>query len=213
MIELKTTLRIVVVSVLATLICCCSQRIDIPTEPALGCEHVSLDKVLPGIGADITSVHSRREHYRNDKQLIPGQKVGDFTLLDFNGEEVSLSDVLKENDTVLVDFWASWCAPCVASFPKFKELRDKYKHQGFEIVSISIDRTREDWEGGTEEHELPWINLGELESWHGEVAVMYGVRFIPKSYLIDKERCLVQKDLPSHLLEEVLADQYDELSS
>ena len=71
-----------------------------------------------------------------------------------------------------------------------------------------MDPIREDWTNGSEEHELPWVNLGELESWDGEIATSYGVRFIPKSYLIDKEGCILQKDLTTELLEEVLGGRY-----
>ena len=208
MIDLRTTFGIVALCGLACLLCSCSQEIIIPTSPALGCEHVPLDEILPSIGSDIPEKSYRRAHYRNDKQLIPGQKVPDFNLADLEGNEVSLSDALTDNDTVLVDFWKISCGPCIASFPKLKELRDKYKQQGFEIVTISMDPIREDWINGSEEHELPWVNLGELESWDGEVATRYGVRFIPKSYLIDKEGCILQKDLTTELLEEVLAGRY-----
>lgn len=193
---------------LMTLLCSCSQEIIVPTDPAVGCEHVPLNEVLPGEGSDLVATRSRQEQYRNDKRLVPGQKALDFTLEDLEGNEVSLSNVLNNNDTVLVDFWAISCAPCIASFPKLKELRAKYKQQGFEIISISIDRTREDWTDGSKEHELPWINLGELEFWDGDVATIYGVHFIPKSYLIDKESCILQKDLPPELLEEVLVSRY-----
>ena len=193
---------------LAAILGSCSQEIDVPTNAAAGCDHVPLDDVRPGEGTDLIASRSKRKQYRNDTRLVPGQKAFDFTLEDLQGNEMSLSNVLDEHDTVLVDFWAISCAPCIASFPKLKELRAKYKQQGFEIVSISIDRTREDWENGSEQHELPWINLGELEFWHGEVATAYGVHFIPKSYLIDKEGCILQKDLPTDLLEEVLVSRY-----
>lgn len=207
---MKTILKAVALSSLAVCLGSCETNITVPTEHAVGCEHILLDTVLQGIGSENPSIPSRRQQYRNDKQLVPGQKVSDFTLLNMEGEEVTLSNVLAENDTVLVDFWASWCGPCVASFPKLKELRVAYKQKGFEIVSISIDRTREDWVESSDKHELPWINLGELESWHGEVAKAYGVRFVPKSYLIDNEGCIVQKDLPTTLLEEVIISHFSE---
>lgn len=63
----------------------------------------------------------------------------------------------------------------------------------FEIVGISVDSTMEDWEGGLEDNDLPWINLGEIEGWNGAVAVSYGVNFIPKGFLIDSEVCITQK--------------------
>ena len=191
----------------------CAPNIVVPTSPATGCEHISLDNVLPGIGSDNPSIPSRREHFRNDKQLVSGQKVPDFTLMNSEGETVSLSDALNRNDLVLVDFWASWCGPCVASFPKLKELRTTYSEEGFEIVSISIDRTREEWVEASEKYEIPWIDLGELKSWHGEVATMYGVHFVPKSYLIDSEGCILQKDLTTALLEQTLVSQFEEIGA
>ena len=210
MVKLKTTFGIIALAGLVSLLCSCSHQFVVPTVPAVGCEHVSLDEVLPGIGSDIPERSYRREHYRNDKQLVPGQKASNFTLEDLQGNEVSLSDTLMKNDTVLVDFWKISCGPCIASFPKLKELRAKYKQQGFEIVSVSMDPIREDWMHGSEEHDLPWINLGELESWDGKVATEYGVRFIPKSYLIDKDGCLLQKDLPTDSIEKVLISRYGE---
>ena len=209
---MKTILEIVAPTAFAACLGSCAQSVTVPTERAIGCEHISLDNVLPSIGSELPSVSSRREQYRNDKQLVPGQRVPDFTLANRDGEQVNLSHVLGENDAVLIDFWASWCGPCIASFPILMELRAAYKHEGFEIVSISIDRTREDWLESSDEHELPWIDLGELESWHGEVATMYGVHFIPKSYLIDSESCIVHKDLPTTLLEDVLISELGEVT-
>lgn len=199
----------IVLVVFVILLSSCAQ--NAPLDVAVGCEHVVLDDVLPGIMGKEKSY--RREQQRNDKKLIPGQKVPDFTLVNMDGEEVSLFDVLQENNTVLIDFWASWCGPCVASFPKLKELRTAYSQEGFEVVAISIDRTHEEWAEGSENYEIPWINLGELESWDGEVATMYGVHFIPKSYLIDSDGCILQKDLPIDLLEDVVVSKFDEITN
>lgn len=206
-------LELIALFLFAACLSSCAPNIVIPTSPAIGCEHISLDNVLPGIGSDNPSIPSRREHFRNDKQLVSGQKVPDFTLLNSDGEKVSLSDSLDKNDLVLVDFWASWCGPCVASFPKLKELRATYSQEGFEIVSISIDRTREEWVEASEKYEIPWIDLGELESWHGDVATLYGVHFVPKSYLIDSEGCILQKDLTTTLLEQTLVSQFEEIGA
>ncbi|MYD44917.1 MAG: TlpA family protein disulfide reductase [Gammaproteobacteria bacterium] len=193
------------------LLSCAQQSTPLARATGTGCEHVSLDGVLPGITTKEKSY--RREQQRNDKKLVPGQKVPEFSLVGLDGEEVALSDVLQEKNTVLIDFWASWCGPCVASFPTLKELRAKYAQDGFEVVAISIDTSHEEWAEGSKKHEIPWINLGELESWDGDVATMYGVHFIPKSYLIDSEGCILQKDLPIDLLEEVVVSRFDKADS
>ena len=148
---------------------------------------------------------------RNDRMLVPGQIVPDFKLPTLEDEVVALYDVLREKEVVLVDFWASWCGPCIVTFPELKKLYSAYNRNGFEIVAISIDSTQEAWLNASDEHKLPWINIGEMEGWEGTTARAYGVEFIPKSYLIDKKGCILQKDIDTSTLGEVLAQRYGKL--
>ncbi len=145
-----------------------------------------------------------------DSGLVPGQKAPEFALPDLDGTEIALVDVVTDNQLVLIDFWASWCGPCIASFPHLKKLYSAYNEDGFEIVAISIDDTQEEWVDGSDENELPWINLGEIEGWSGQVASSYGVQFIPKGYLVDMKGCIVQKDLVHTELKEVLVAKFGE---
>ena len=108
------------------------------------------------------------------KSLPPGQVAPTFTLPDIHGEQVSLLDVLRENKFVLVDFWASWCGPCIASFPALKELYAAYKEKGFEIVTISIDDTIEEWADASDEQDLPWIDLGDSDDGEMKVIAVLG---------------------------------------
>ena len=144
----------------------------------------------------------------NDAKLIPGQKVPEFALANYDGDEVSLYDLLGENDLVLIDFWASWCGPCIADFPELKKLHAAYTDDDFEIVGVSIDSTMEDWIGGVDEHELPWINLGEIKGWEGPVSTMYGVNAIPKGFLVDSQGCIYKKNIRPAALKEFLVDRY-----
>jgi peroxiredoxin len=72
-----------------------------------------------------------------EKEAPAGNKAPDFTLMDLNGREVRLSDF--SGKVVLVDFWATWCPPCRAEVPHFKDLYEAYKSRGFEIVGIALD--------------------------------------------------------------------------
>lgn len=147
---------------------------------------------------------------RNDKMLVPGQKVPDFELPTIDGNAVTLYEVLREKEVVLVDFWASWCGPCIVTFPELKKLHAAHNSDGFELVAISIDSTKKAWLNASDAHELPWINLGELEAWEGTTARAYGVDFIPKSYLVDSKGCILQKDIDSGTLAEDLNHRYRE---
>lgn len=160
------------------------------------------------ITPQIESIEQRVMLANNDSALVPGQKAPAFTLLNLEGEEVSLYNVLGENDMVLIDFWASWCGPCIADFPDLKKLYSAYTDEDFEIVGVSIDSTEEAWVGGVEDNTLPWMQLGELEGWYGPIGIQYGVGWIPKGYLVDSQGCIYEKDIRPAALKEFLVDRY-----
>lgn len=145
----------------------------------------------------------------NEESLIQGQKVPDFRLADLEGNDINLYEVLNEKEIVLIDFWASWCGPCIATFPRLKKIYDDYQAKGFEIISVSLDSELVDWSESAKEQDLPWVNLGEIKGMKGPIAVDFGVQFIPKNYLVDTKGCILRKDLHSQALEEFLAANTD----
>ena len=144
----------------------------------------------------------------NDAALVPGQKVPEFVLANYDGDDKSLYELLGDKDMVLIDFWASWCGPCIADFPELKKLYAAYTDEDFEIVGVSIDSTEEAWKERVDEHELPWINLGELKGWEGPIATTYGVNAIPKGFLVDSQGCIYTKSVRPAALKEFLVDRY-----
>ncbi len=173
------------------------------------------DRLASSLDNDIVIrrvIHARNDHASNlarrgiDRGLIVGQSAPDFTLPDLAGEHISLSDLRQKNEFVLVEFWASWCGPCIGAIPALKDLYSSYREHGFEIVSVSIDEDQESWIEASNEHKLPWINLGEIEGRNGDVATSFGVTFIPKNYLVNNEGEIVEKDLSTEKLDEWLAE-------
>lgn len=136
--------------------------------------------------------------------IVPGTAIPNFVLPDVSGEEYSLDGILIQHDVVLVDFWASWCGPCIEQFPHLKELHAEFHDKGFEIVSVSIDETAEEWLEATETYEFPWTNLAELKDFTGPVAVEFGIEWIPMSYVLDSEGCILKKDLETTELADFL---------
>ena len=173
----------------------------------------SLDKDL----VERRVTHARNNHASHlasigiDKGLGVGEYVPMFTLPDLDGEDTNLNDLLEHNELVLVDFWASWCGGCLATFPELKDLHTRFTDNGFEVVSISIDDNYEPWSERSEEQELPWVNLGELKGFDGEIATSYGVTFIPKNYLIDSQGQIIDKDISTEELKKLLVEKYREI--
>lgn len=150
----------------------------------------------------------QRKSARNSELVVKGQTAPAFSLSNLQGEEVGLSDVLSENEVVLVDFWASWCAPCIEAIPKLKELYADYKNKGFEIVFISIDDEYDDWKNESDKQELAWINLGDLDGgFLAHTAVEYGVLSIPTKFVLNKTGKILDRTIDTDRLKHLLAER------
>jgi len=147
-----------------------------------------------------------------DRKLRPKDKVPDFTLPRADGEEVNLYEVLAENDYVVIDFWATACGPCIAQFPKLKEIYSTYKDETFEIVSVCTDITHEQWEESLEEHQLPWIDVGEINAQGlvGPTSKAFRLLGLPRSYLVDTNGCILHTHIFPIELEKFLGSEYGE---
>ncbi len=140
-----------------------------------------------------------------DKTIKVGAKAPDFAQPDVNGKVIKASDFLGKY--LLIDFWASWCAPCRAENPHLVKAYEKYHAKGLEIMGVSLDdsKGKAAWLKAIEQDGLPWIHVADLKGWSNEAAVLYGVRGIPQNYLIDPTGTIVAVNLRGEKVEEELA--------
>ena len=145
----------------------------------------------------------------NFNTVVAGETAPEFRLANLEGEDVSLfDDVLAENEVVLIDFWASWCGPCVAKIPDLKKFHSQYNDKGFEIVFVSIDDTYDDWKTGSDGNEVPGINVADLNGFLGETPVDYGIRAIPSEFLLQSDGKILNRGLTMEELERLLEDRF-----
>ena len=122
------------------------------------------------------------EVVREASKLKPGQPAPDFTLDDLQGRSVSLSDF--KGQAVFLDFWASWCGPCIEDLPHLAKIKQQIQNQKVVFLSISLDASVEQWHQAVEAYTLTGVHVHAPGGWQAAVAQLYQVRSIPSYFLV-----------------------------
>ena len=112
-----------------------------------------------------------------------GSMMPKFELPDQTGKMVSLEKF--KGKYVLIDFWASWCGPCLREMPNVVKLYKECKGANFEIIGISLDNNKEAWLDAIKKNNMKWIQLCDFKAWMSTPAKKCGVKAIPQTILVD----------------------------
>jgi len=127
-----------------------------------------------------------------------GAEAPDFSLRTPDENYITVSSY--KGKILLIDFWASWCAPCRAENPKMVKLYNKFKSKDFSILGVSLDREKDPWVKAIKADKLSWAQVSDLKYWDSPVAKLYNVKSIPYTVLLDKEGKIIAKGLSSDSL-------------
>lgn len=140
----------------------------------------------------------------SQKATNVGMPYREIVARTIDGKEIRLSDYVGKKQLILLDFWASWCIPCIQEVPLLKKLQEKYKNQGLQVVGVSVDSDREKWQGALNKHQPAGIQISELKGWESVSRVDYGVQAIPFTVLIDASGKILARNPHGPLLEEII---------
>ena len=136
-----------------------------------------------------------------------GQDAPEIALPAPDGRIMKLS--ATKGKYVLVDFWASWSAPCRTENTNLLNIYNKYRDKGFEVFQISLDQSKTSWERAIKEDGLSWINVSDLRFWDSEAVKLYGVETIPANFLVDREGTIITKNLKGDALDKKLSEIFN----
>jgi len=136
---------------------------------------------------------SKESSLGNMEGLEIGLVAPNFTQNDQNGKPVSLSDF--RGKVVMIDFWATWCGPCVRSIPDVKELRKKYAGTNLVILGVSLDKDLGRWKTFIKSEQMDWIHVADGNFWDNAAAKKYGIESIPSVWIIGPQGQILAKNL------------------
>ena len=140
---------------------------------------------------------------RIQQTLVVGNKFPDFEEKDLAGQPLSIANF--KGKVVLVDFWATWCGPCVQELPNVLRAYEKHHAEGFEIIGISLDQDERKLKDFTKQMKMTWPQYFDGKGWGNKLAGKYGVQSIPATFLLDGSGNIIGRDLRGEALEEAVS--------
>ena len=134
--------------------------------------------------------------------LQPGQPAPDFTLDDLDGQPVSLSQF--QGKAIFIDFWASWCGPCISDLSDLRKIKEETAEQPVVFLNISLDDDEEAWREAVAKHEIKGVHL-RAAGWGADVAKAYSIHSLPSYYVVDAQGRIAERLRAVYDTQEIVA--------
>lgn len=141
----------------------------------------------------------RAQRYLDDFDLTRARMAPAFAVTTLSGQKVALDQLAGK--VVLLDFWASWCAPCRAALPKMQKIARDFQGQPLVILSISLDSDAQAWKSYVARNHMTWMNYWDQGAFTGPIATLYGVEAIPQTFSIDANGVMQDQEIADSSIE------------
>ncbi len=150
-------------------------------------------------------------YFYKKTSVINGETAPNFTSMQLNGEAFDLSTT--RGQYILLDFWGSWCGPCIEEVPQLKALHQKFHGKkfrdgkNFDIVSFGVEKDRVRWAAAIQQLGMDWTNVSDFKNLESPITQLYGVRVIPTEILLNTEGVIIGVNLPIKEVEKILLEK------
>jgi thiol-disulfide isomerase/thioredoxin len=161
-------------------------------------------KQIITMNADSGDVEAAKGSLYEIQNLQIGRRAPDFKAQTIQGDSVALSDF--RGKIVLLDFWATWCGPCLPYIPNLRELHEKYDSQQFQLIGIAFNQEQSEVRQMMDDKNMRWPQVVLTDRFRSDIANRYNINSIPQLYILDEEGKIIAKNVPRNQLVEVVGE-------
>ena len=144
---------------------------------------------------------------KESAKTAEGATIPNFTQKTPEGDDLAIMTEVSKNKITVLDFWASWCGPCMQEMPSMLSLYENNKNRGFGIVGISLDKDKDAWIAAIKKLQLPWPQMSDLQFWNNEAAKMFNINSIPHTIVVDKNGKILRRGLRGEELKQFVESE------